>query len=176
MLPEKTVALGEQASQSTLKTLAEIVQGNPPIRGKYTRKIRRGRTRAPWYYASGAKSSYDAARFFTDHGNATNLIAIVNNGLVTLDELERFLGRTPLTECNRGRVENAVRRLRKAYADAEAKAADAAGFSGGNGATGELSEMIAASNQTFAYGGPGLSSAHGNADTSGPHDFAQSRQ
>lgn len=158
MLPEKVAALGDAASVDTLNTLASIVRGTPRIRGRYARKIRKGRMCAPWYYLSGAKSSYQAARFFTDNGSANNLVAIVKANLATIADIEWFLNRTPLTECNRGRVENALRRLQEDLP--EVKATEAAAQSGGDTTRGELRRMT---------------SGYAPAAPSGDHWFAQGR-
>jgi hypothetical protein len=133
-----TTDADETNPKRILCMLAEIVRGSV-IRGRHKR-ANSGKD-APWYYTSGRRSSFDAARFFTHHGTGDNLVALVINGHVTEGDLQQFLDRTPLIECNTARVENALRRLRN---EASRKATEAAGYSGGNGTTGELSAIIAA--------------------------------
>jgi hypothetical protein len=114
--------------------------------GKYTSRLRKGKTRAPWYSLPRGRRSFSTAHFFNLHGTIPNLVEVVTAGRVTIAQLEEFLQRSRLSTLNHGRVENAINRLKKLREDgelAEAKAQIAAEHSTGTGVTGELSAIIA---------------------------------
>lgn len=146
---EPTPGADATSREAILQVLDGIILGKDAIHGRHTSRIRKG-VSAPWYYTSRQRASFDAAEFFTHHGSTANLVNLVRSDqhATTLEDLQDFLEKTPLTECNKGRVENAINRLEELPDSAAVKAELATTYSTGTGMTGELTAMIAAETAT----------------------------
>lgn len=130
----------EVRDETILELLADIVTGAIRIRRKHSVRLRSGK-RPRFFALPSTKRSYDAQVFLNHHGSAGNFESLVANGLVSLEQLKVFAKLRRLTDSTRGKLATALQNL--SDKEIARKAAEAAAYSGDNGTTGELSEMLA---------------------------------